>query len=169
MVYPARFETDPKGGVMVTFPDFGHATHGDDEVDACEMAQDLLIHILADYIAAKRGIPRPGKVRGRNVRGIVVPALIAVKIALYDELRAAGITKSELARRLGQPKQQVERLFNLRRASRLDQMESAFAALGKRLGIEVQDAAYNPNLPERQVKPVPARNANERLRHETGI
>jgi hypothetical protein len=42
---------------------------------------------------------------------------------------------------MGQPKQQVERLFDLRRASRMDQMESAFAALGKRLAIQVQDAA----------------------------
>jgi antitoxin HicB len=51
------------------------------------------------------------------------------------------VTKAELARRMGQPKQQVERLFDLRRASRMDQIERAFAALGKRLAIEVQNAA----------------------------
>jgi antitoxin HicB len=97
--------------------------------------------MLADRIAARQDVPRPGKMRDRKVRPVVVPALVAVKIALYGELRAAAITKAELARRMGQPKQQVERLFNLRRASRLDQIEAAFAALGKRLGIEVQDAA----------------------------
>ena len=54
---------------------------------------------------------------------------------------AAGGMYAELARRMGQPKQQVERLFDLGRASRLDQLEAAFRALGKRLGIDVQDAA----------------------------
>jgi antitoxin HicB len=70
-----------------------------------------------------------------------VPALVAAKVALYEMLRASHLTKAELARRMGQPKQQVERLFDLRRASRMDQMESAFAALGKRLAVQVQDAA----------------------------
>ena len=141
MIYQALFAPDPKGGILVTFPDFGCATHGDDESDAYDMAQDLLVHMLSDRIVARQDIPHPGKTRGRHTRPVVVPALVAAKIALYRELRAAAITKAELARRMGQPKQQVERLFNLRRASRLDQIEAAFVALGKRLAIEVQPAA----------------------------
>jgi antitoxin HicB len=128
---------------LVTFPDFGFATHGDDEIDAYGMARDLLIHMLSDRIAGKQNIPRPGKGRTKRgrVRLVALPALTAAKIALYEELRASHTSKSELARRMGQPKQQMERLFNLRRASRMDQVELAFAALGKRLAIEVQDAA----------------------------
>jgi antitoxin HicB len=143
MEYPALFERDPKGGILVTFPDFGFATHGDDEADACGMARDLLIHMLSDRIAGKRDVPRPGSFRSKHgrFRLVAVPALVAAKVALYEMLRASHLTKAELARRMGQPKQQVERLFDLRRASRMDQMESAFAALGKRLAIQVQDAA----------------------------
>jgi antitoxin HicB len=141
--YPALFERDPKGGILVTFPDFGFATHGDNETDAYGMAQDLLIHMLFDRIAGKQDIPRPGKLRSKQgrVRLVAVAALVAAKVALYEELRASHMTKAELARRMGQPKQQVERLFDLRRASRMDQIERAFAALGKRLAIEVQNAA----------------------------
>jgi antitoxin HicB len=141
--YPALFESDPKGGILVTFPDFGFATHGDSEIDAYGMARDLLIHILSDRIVDKQDIPRPGKVRNKRgrMRLVALSALTAAKIALYEELRASRISKSELARRMGQPKQQVERLFNLRRASRMDQVELAFAALGKRLSIKVEDAA----------------------------
>jgi hypothetical protein len=39
----------------------------------------------------------------------MVPALVAAKVELYQQLRAAHITKAELARRMGQAKQQVER------------------------------------------------------------
>jgi antitoxin HicB len=36
---------------------------------------------------------------------------------------------------------QVDRLLDLRHASRLDQIEAAFAALHKRVVIEIRDAA----------------------------
>jgi antitoxin HicB len=36
---------------------------------------------------------------------------------------------------------QVDRLLDLNHASRLDQVESAFAALDKRIVIDIQDAA----------------------------
>jgi len=97
--------------------------------------------MLSGLIAEKRDIPRPGKVRGKHVRPVTVPALAAAKVELYQQLRAAHITKAELARRMGQAKQQVGRLFDLRRYSRLDQIEAAFAALGKRIDIEIRDAA----------------------------
>ena len=57
---------------------------------------------------------------------------------------ASGIRKAELARRLGIPKTTVDRLFNFEHHTRLDQMEAAFAALGKRLSIEISDAEYKP-------------------------
>jgi antitoxin HicB len=48
---------------------------------------------------------------------------------LKREFRAAGNRKSELARRLGVPKTSLDRLFDLRHNSRLDQIEAAFKAL----------------------------------------
>ena len=57
MIYPAFFEPDPKGGILVKFPDFGHATHGDDQVDAYAMAQDLVVAMLSDLIFGKQDIP----------------------------------------------------------------------------------------------------------------
>lgn len=70
-----------------------------------------------------------------------MPALESAKVELYRAFLASGIRKSELARRLGIAKTNVDRLFALNRKSRFDQIEKAFAALGKRLDIEVRDAA----------------------------
>jgi antitoxin HicB len=72
---------------------------------------------------------------------VVLPALTEAKLALYTAMRAARIGKAELARRLNCHLPQVNRLLDLRHASRLDQLEAAFRALGKRLCIQICEAA----------------------------
>ena len=142
MQYPALFEAAKEGGFIVTFPDFDWGiTQGDSEGDAKEMAADALRTMIQEHIRKGEPIPRPGKPRGRKYRVIRLAALDAAKAELYSAFRASGIKKVELARRLGIPKTTVDRLFDLDHHSRLDQIEGAFAALGKRLAVEVRDAA----------------------------
>jgi antitoxin HicB len=62
-------------------------------------------------------------------------------VELYDAFLASGMRKAELARRLGSPKSNLDRLFDLNHHSRLDQLEAAFAALNKKLRIDIEDAA----------------------------
>jgi antitoxin HicB len=56
-------------------------------------------------------------------------------------MRTAKIGKAELARRLNCHLPQVDRLLDLRHASRLDRLEAAFRALGKQLSVQVSEAA----------------------------
>ena len=63
--------------------------------------------------------------------------LVAVKLALYEAMRAQGITKTELARRLGLQENAVRRLLDLDHRSHLDQLDRALAALGRRLELRV--------------------------------
>jgi antitoxin HicB len=85
-----------------------------------------------------RGVPpRPR----RRQRYITLPALTEVKIELYRQMRAAGVGKAELARRLNCHLPQIDRLLDLNHASRLDQIEQALLAVGKRLTISIEDAA----------------------------
>lgn len=72
---------------------------------------------------------------------MAVGAQAAMKLALYDAYRRAGVTKSELARRMGIPKTNVDRLFSLTHASRVDMIEAAAAALGKRLVVSMRNVA----------------------------
>jgi len=51
------------------------------------------------------------------------------------------MSKAELARPLSFPKTTVHRLFDFSNHSRLDQIEAAFAVLGKRLEVEVREGA----------------------------
>jgi antitoxin HicB len=142
MEYAARFEPAEEGGLVITFPDFTWGiTQGDDEAEATEMAADALSTMVQELIRSNEPLPSPGRHRGRKIRWIRLPAMQAAKTELYREFLAWGIRKAELARRLGIPKTNVDRLFDLRHQSRLDQIEAAFQALGKILGIEVRDAA----------------------------
>jgi antitoxin HicB len=142
MEYPALFEPSGEGGFVVTFPDFDWGiTQGETEQDAREMAMDALSTMIRVHIRKGEVLPRPSNPRGRKYRMIRLPALQSTKAALYLAFQASGIRKAELARRLGIPSANVDRLFDLNHQSRLDHIEAAFRALGKRLEIETKDAA----------------------------
>jgi antitoxin HicB len=117
------------------------ATQGDDFPDAMQMAADALGTALAFLISRNEDLPRPSARRGANYHTVSLPPLQSAKIALYLAFRESGLRKTELARRIGIPKTNVDRLFDLRHASRLDQIDAALHALGKRLVVSVQDAA----------------------------
>ena len=126
----------------MTFPDFDWGvTQGDTEVEAMEMSEDALICIIEEIIRQHQDLPRPSKLRGRKYREIAVPALADAKIQLYQAMRAGRVQKAELARRMGIPRQQIERLLDLQHSSRLEHIEAAFRALNKRLVVSTEDAA----------------------------
>ena len=129
---------------MVTFPDLGvGVTHGATREEALRHAEDLVEEIVAAFMAKNLPVPRPGSVwrPPKSAPAIAVPALASAKLGLYWALQEAGISKRELGRRLGWHDPQVARLFDLRHGSRLDQIETALKALGKRMVLLIDDAA----------------------------
>jgi antitoxin HicB len=142
MVYFAKFEPDPDGGFVVEFPDFGWGvSQGDDEEDGRRMATDLLTTMVQEHIRTGKELPKPGKFRGPKYRLIRLPASQGMKAELYLALRSSGMKKAQLARRIGISKDQMDRLLDLSRRARIEQIEAAFAALGKQLTIGIRDAA----------------------------
>jgi antitoxin HicB len=142
MEYPVIFEPAEEGGFIVRFPDFDWGvTQGDTEEEAGEMAADAIRTMIRELIRQGKEIPRPSKPRGRKRRMIRLATLDAAKAELYVAFLASGIRKAELARRLGIPKTTIDRLFDLDRQTRLNQIDAAFAALGKHLSVEVREAA----------------------------
>jgi antitoxin HicB len=103
-------------------------------------AVDALETALSLYIDERRDIPEPSPVT-RGMKTVCLPALTEAKVALYTMMRAANVGKAELARRLNCHLPQVDRLLDLTHRSRLDQLEAAFRLLGKRLSVDIRDAA----------------------------
>jgi antitoxin HicB len=138
--FPYRFEPDA-GGVAVQFIDVPEAhTFGETEADAGgDNALDCLITALGGYVKLGRRIPTPSLARGRPVA--TLPPLVPAKLALYEAMRTQGITRTELARRLGLQENAVRRLLDLDRRSHIDQVDRALGALGKRLEVRVLEPA----------------------------
>ena len=143
MEYPAIFEPDREaGGYVVTFPDVPEAiTQGASEPEAVKRARDALETALSFYIEKGVPLPKPGKAKRRKVRMVSVTALAAAKLGLYSAWLASGVKKADFARRLGIPKSNVDRLFDLMHHTRMDQIEAALGLFGKTLVVDVKDAA----------------------------
>jgi antitoxin HicB len=141
MRYPLTLKPDQNGMLIAQAVDAPAAlTVGHDEADAIVQAVDALITLFAHLMAEGEPIPRPSRPK-RGQPCAILPPIVAAKLAIYEAMRASGLTQTALAERLGCDPRQIRRLLDLDHASRLDQLEAALAALGKRLIIEVQDAA----------------------------
>lgn len=142
VAYPALFESDDIVKYVISFPDFTWgATQANSDEEAREMAEDALKILLANCVEKGIEIPKPTKRRGRQYRMITLPALQSAKVELYTAFLKSGLRKAELARRMGIPKSNVDRLFDLDHTSRLELIETAFRILNKRLVLEVHEAA----------------------------
>jgi len=134
--YPVILTPDD-GTILVTFPDVPEAiTFGADIDEALLQGVDALESALSLYVDARQPLPVPRKAK-RGQRTVRPSALECAKLGVYRAMTEQGIKKSELARRLGWHMPQVDRLFDLRHASRLDQIEAAARALGRQVEVSV--------------------------------
>lgn len=140
MEYPILMTPDDNGTLLVTCPDLPEVTtFGVDRADAMQRAGDAIEEALAARIADREDIPAPSPAAGRAT--VVLPALVAAKVELYRTARTQGVTKAELGRRLAWHGPQVDRLFDLRHPSKIEQIDRALRTMGKRLEVIVCDTA----------------------------
>ncbi len=134
--YPVTLTPDGDT-LLVTFTDVPEAiTFGVDEDEALLNAVDALETGLSFYVDARMSLPAVSQpaVGQKTVRP---SALECAKLGVYQAMTEQGIKKAELARRLGWHMQQVDRLFDLRHASKLDQIEAAAIVLGRHIEVTV--------------------------------
>lgn len=135
LAYPITLEDDD-GAVLAMSPDFPElTTFGDDRDEAIGHAVRAIEEAIAARIHDREDIPPPsrGEIRA------VLPTLISVKVLLYQGMREQGVGKAELARRLGWHMPQVDRVLDVEHHSRLDQMDAALRAIGRRLSVTAAD------------------------------
>jgi antitoxin HicB len=148
MEYPVKLSRDDNGTVLVAFVDFPEAhTFGDTIEDALQHAPDALATAVDAYIKDRRDIPLPSAVSTGH--RVTVPALVEVKMRLYETMRASRMNKAELARRLHWHLPQVDRLLAMTHGSKLEQLETAFRVMGKRLVLGLEDV---PTVARRAVR-----------------
>ena len=134
--YPVTLTPDG-GTVLVTFADVPEAiTFGADEDEALLQAVDALETGLSFYVDARKPLPTVS-VAALGQKTVRPSALECAKLGVYQAMTEQGIKKAELARRLGWHMPQVDRLFDLRHASKFDQIEAAANVLGKHIQVQI--------------------------------
>lgn len=132
MRYPINLEPCD-GGYFVSFPDVPEAlTQGDTREEALSMGLDALVTAFEFYFEDGRKVPAPGEVSGDYVE---VPASVVAKVIMLSAFVDSRLSQVELAKKMGVAKQEVTRLFDLRHATKIDTIQKALSALGKRLEI----------------------------------
>lgn len=136
--YAVKLTPDKQdGGYVVTCRDLPEAiTQGDSVEDALVEAADALEEAIAARIDDAREIPEP-TTKKRGERSVSVPPSMALKAAVYLAVRDAGISNSELARRLNLDEKEARRILDPHHPTKLPRIEAALAALGRHVRMEL--------------------------------
>ena len=135
--YPCQLTPEEEGGFVVAFPDVPEAiTGGRDYAEALAMAEDALATALAGYVHEEWEIPEPSSPREGQV-SVVVPSVVAAKLALYSAMQSQRVSRAALAGRLGISEAAARRMTDPDDRSSMDQVQQALRVLGRRLKVEI--------------------------------
>jgi len=138
LIYHVALTPDDNGAMLVVCPDLPEvATFGEDRQDALGYAVGAIEEALAARMAHKKDIPLPQKESGGG-EPVRLSTQTGLKVLLYATMRELGVTKAEMARRMGIARQHADRLLDLNHASRLDALDAAFLALGQEVAISLR-------------------------------
>lgn len=133
--YPANLRKDGKY-ITVSFPDIPEAhTFGKNREHALAMAKEALETAMEFYFDDQRIVPLPSQPRQRQAVVELAPS-VAAKVLLLNEMLRQKVRPVELARRIGATRQEVNRLTNLKHPTKIDRIDAALRALGKRLYLD---------------------------------
>ena len=138
-MYAINLTPDSNGTLLVSVPDLPWVvTYGTDRADAIAQAADAIETAIEFLIRERQPVPEPKTRKGDA--SVPCSAMLAAKVGLHNQLLRHRMTRAELARRLHLHRPQVDRLFDIRHASTLDQLEKAAAVLDSRLKVELVGA-----------------------------
>jgi antitoxin HicB len=146
MQYLLNVTKDDDGSLLVTCPAFPEVTtFAVDETHVAQRATAAIEEAIAARIHDGDELPRPRTDeqlrRAKGKYWVKLSAMTTMKALLYMELHESGVTRAALARQLHWHREQVDRLFRLDHASKVDQIEAAFGALHRSIDVRIREIA----------------------------
>lgn len=137
--YPVQIHDDPDG-LWLECPDVPRTYGtGADMADALQSLSDGLETVFTFYVEDGQPIPAPSQpAEGQTT--VRLPVIVTMKVAAWNAFLASGLSKSELARRMGVARPQVDRLFDFMHYSKAMQLEAALQVMGHRLSLTLEAA-----------------------------
>jgi antitoxin HicB len=141
-IYRIELTPDDNGTFLITSPGFPEvSTFGTDEAECRRWGAMAIEEAIAARLDSGADVPIDTAPCEGRVLSVETPLLFDLKVDLYDALKRSGVTRAELARRLGWNRNSVDRLFDMGHASRLSQIEAAMKALGLRIETKIVENA----------------------------
>jgi antitoxin HicB len=138
--YFCAITRDEAGFYLVNFPDLsGAATDGKTRDEALAEAEDCLAEAIAGYLVRRERVPEP--VFSGSDASVVLDPLLAAKAALNNAMLDAGLSRSELAARLGVDEKIIRRLLDPKHQSHIRAVLRAAASLGLKAEVRFERAA----------------------------
>jgi antitoxin HicB len=117
---------DRRGVVVATFPDVPEAiTERDGAAEARTMAADAL-----GLYSPMRARVVPSRQARKEGEMIAVAPGVAAKLAVLSAFAASGLTRRELARRLGKDEKEIRRILDPMYPTKLGALSAALEAVG---------------------------------------
>ncbi len=141
-IYPADLIPDSEeGGFVVRFIDLPEAiTQGENVENALLEAADCLEEAIANRIALNLPIPDPSRIESDR-HPVALPARMAAIAALSQAIHDNGISRIELAEKLGRDEKEIRRLLEPHDSGLIPDIETALHAMGRKLIVGVETAA----------------------------
>jgi len=141
--YPVMIKNYSGGQVGLFCVDVPEAvTAGNSLQEAIHNAEDALVVALSSYIDQQRDIPVPSKpVSGQQV--VSVPPLAAMKLAVYQAMRAQGITLRQLSEQIGCNERQIRRILDITHESKVSHVEAALSVLSLRVAVDIEPVPFS--------------------------
>ena len=127
--YPYSVTRDQAGHYLLKFPDLrGAATEGKTPTEALAEAEDCLGAAVAGYLVRRVYLPKSSYREGDPF--VSLEPLLAAKAALHNGMLEAGLTRTDLAARLGVDEKIVRRLLDPKHQSHIRAVLHAAGLLG---------------------------------------
>ena len=138
--YSCTITPDEDGFFFVKFPDLpGAATDAKTREEALVEAEDCLGEAIAGYLVRRQRVPEPAFTGGDAF--VVLDPLLAAKAALNNAMLDIGLSRTDLAARLGVDEKIVRRLLDPKHQSHIRAVLHAAALLGLKAEVRFERAA----------------------------
>ena len=141
--FPCNIRPDEEEGgcgFVVSFPDiYGANTGGKTFKESIILAEDCMVVALSAYIHLGRELPTPSPYqKGQEL--LTVQPVIAAQLDLYTAMREQGISRADLAERLGISNSDVGRLLSLDYSTPIGEALQALRAVGGETAVSERAA-----------------------------
>lgn len=136
--YPVELLDNKEGGFILKFrdfPDYNSEIWSLDELHSTGVS--ALITLLDLYFEHNKVFPEPSSPK-ENDQLIELPISVIARMMLLNTMVENKVRPVDLARKMGLKPQEVNRIVNLKHNIRIDTIQKALTALGKKLTLSLK-------------------------------